>query len=57
MPALIALSALLGVAPMIWLGCVPGQPGANKFGEPPPPGLAWRARKKPAPEDVAREFS
>lgn len=30
---------------MIWLGCVPGQPFANKFGEPPAPGFLWKQAK------------
>jgi uncharacterized membrane protein YhaH (DUF805 family) len=34
---------------MIWLGCVPGQPFANRFGEPPASGFLWKQPKaKPA---------
>ena len=34
---------------MVWLGCIPGQPFANKFGEPPAPGFLWKqAKPKPA---------
>jgi uncharacterized membrane protein YhaH (DUF805 family) len=40
---------LLVAGLMIWLGCVPGQPFANKFGEPPAPGFLWKqAKPKPA---------
>jgi len=27
---------------MIWLGCVRGEEGENRFGPPPPPGIGWR---------------
>ena len=30
---------------LIWLGCIPGQPTANKFGDPPTPGLGRRKPK------------
>ena len=31
--------AAVVVGAIVWLGIIPGQPGANKFGPPGPPGL------------------
>jgi len=33
---------LMVAALMIWLGCIPGQTFANRFGEPPEPGFLWK---------------
>jgi uncharacterized membrane protein YhaH (DUF805 family) len=38
----------IGVAGLlIWLGAVPGQPFANRFGEPPASGLQFKKRSSP----------
>jgi uncharacterized membrane protein YhaH (DUF805 family) len=37
---------LLLLLPVIGLGLVRGEPAANRFGEPPPPGLNWRRKAK-----------
>jgi uncharacterized membrane protein YhaH (DUF805 family) len=34
---------------MIWLGTMPGDPAANRFGEPPPPGIGLARPKKVTP--------
>ena len=31
---------------MIWLGCIPGDEGANRFGDAPPPGIIGLFKKK-----------
>jgi uncharacterized membrane protein YhaH (DUF805 family) len=37
-----AAPALVIVGFLIWLGAVPGEVKANRFGDPPPPGLQFR---------------
>jgi len=31
---------------LVWLGTIPGQPDANRFGDPPAPGFGLNATKK-----------
>lgn len=38
---------LIIIGLIVWLGCVPGDRSANKFGEPPPPGLQLGRSRKP----------
>ncbi|MGH7026837.1 DUF805 domain-containing protein [Brevundimonas sp.] len=35
---------LMIAATMVWLGCLKGQAKWNQYGDPPPPGLAFRSR-------------
>jgi uncharacterized membrane protein YhaH (DUF805 family) len=51
LPAGVAMSAMVGVTLVIiglviWLGTIPGQPAANRFGEPPAPGIPFKRRAK-----------
>jgi len=38
--------ALVIIGLIVWLGCIPGNPAANRFGDPPPPGLSFGRPKK-----------
>lgn len=38
--------ALLTLVPVLCLGLVRGEPVANRFGEPPAPGMQWRPKAK-----------
>ncbi|MBC9034140.1 DUF805 domain-containing protein [Sphingomonas sp. JC676] len=40
----IATFVILGL--VIWLGCIPGESGANRFGEAPLGGVQWRFQPK-----------
>jgi len=42
----LGITALLVVAPMVLLGLIPGDPQANRYGPPPLPGVAFRAKSK-----------
>lgn len=33
---------------LVWLGCIRGQAGPNKWGEVPEPGVQWKARRRMA---------
>ncbi|MCX7359333.1 MAG: DUF805 domain-containing protein [Alphaproteobacteria bacterium] len=41
------LVTLIIAALVIWLGIIPGNAAANRFGEPPQPGLTFKPPKKP----------
>ena len=36
------LYVIFALGLMIWLGCIKGDPQANRYGEPPAPGLSWK---------------
>lgn len=38
---------LIIAALVVWLGCIPGDPAANRFGEPPSPGIKFERPKRP----------
>ena len=46
MLAPIGLFVLVVAGLLIWLGCIPGQPHENQYGEPPGPGIQFK--RKPA---------
>jgi uncharacterized membrane protein YhaH (DUF805 family) len=51
LPAGMAMSAMVGmtlviIGSVVWLGMIPGQPTANRFGEPPAPGIPFKRRAK-----------
>ena len=37
------LFVMAALALMVWLGCIRGQPDANLYGEPPPPGISLKS--------------
>jgi uncharacterized membrane protein YhaH (DUF805 family) len=41
-PIPIGIFVLVAAVALIWLGTKPGEPGANRFGEPPSPGLSFK---------------
>jgi uncharacterized membrane protein YhaH (DUF805 family) len=45
--AVLNVYGLIILVLLIWLGCIRGEPGANRFGEPPAPGFGFRPRSKP----------
>lgn len=44
--AVLGLFVLVLVGFLVWLGSIPGQPEPNHFGEPPAPGIQFKARPK-----------
>lgn len=40
-PAIVGVAALAIFGLLIWLGTIPGDPAANRWGEPPAPGLSF----------------
>ncbi|WP_432200170.1 hypothetical protein ACRAQ7_10990 [Erythrobacter sp. W53] len=38
---------LILLVAMVWLGSIKGDPNANAWGDPPPPGISWQ-RPKPS---------
>jgi hypothetical protein len=50
---LLGVVGLLVIVGLIVLGAVPGQPQANRFGEPPPPGLGF---KKAPVDQIGKTF-
>jgi uncharacterized membrane protein YhaH (DUF805 family) len=45
-PLALGLAGLVIAGLLIWLGCIKGDPGHNRFGQPPAPGLG--SRRNPA---------
>jgi uncharacterized membrane protein YhaH (DUF805 family) len=43
---------LLIAALLVWLGTIPGEPGPNRYGDPPRPGLGLRRKAASAPTDM-----
>ncbi len=50
----VAVLIILGA--MVWLGVIPGEPEANRFGDPPPPGVQFRRRPKKIDPTIASTF-
>ena len=45
-PAILGVPAIIIVGLLIWLGSIPGNPKANRWGEPPAPGLSFTRRSQ-----------
>jgi len=50
--AIMGLAVIIILMMLIWLGIIPGQPHANRFGEPPAPGVDFKPKQKPKPGPV-----
>ena len=50
------VATLVILAAMIWLGAIPGEPTANRFGEPPAPSIQLRRKPKKADPGIASTF-
>jgi uncharacterized membrane protein YhaH (DUF805 family) len=51
--AALGVATMIIVALLIVLGILPGQPRANRWGEPPEPGVQWKFKKR---DNVAKVF-
>jgi len=52
----LGLAALVILGAIIWLGAIPGDPEANRFGEPPAPGVQLRRPSKKADRAIGSTF-
>lgn len=43
--AVAGVATIIITALLVWLGCIPGDTAANRFGEPPAPGLTFKPTK------------
>jgi uncharacterized membrane protein YhaH (DUF805 family) len=44
LPAL-GIVTLIVAGLIVWLGCIPGDPGSNRYGDSPPPGIKFERPK------------
>jgi uncharacterized membrane protein YhaH (DUF805 family) len=51
------LFVLVALGLLVLLGCIRGQPGSNKWGAPPPPGLSLKTYKAGKDTEEADAFS
>jgi uncharacterized membrane protein YhaH (DUF805 family) len=57
LPIASGLFVLVALVLLLLLGCIRGQPGSNKWGAPPPPGLSLKTYKASKNIEEANAFS